>query len=103
MVGIRVANVAALAESGNGDHRDAGAVAEEVELLHVTGVVGSAALVEGDKDGGVVPKVRICLNPIDNLLNEALEQVQFRGRGMAVDETARLDPRNGRQFALRDA
>jgi hypothetical protein len=34
--------------------RDAGAVAEEVERLHVARVVVAAAFVEGDEDGGVL-------------------------------------------------
>ena len=35
--------------------RNAGAVAEEVQRLHVTGIIVAAAFVEGDEDGGVWP------------------------------------------------
>ena len=38
----------------NHDQRDAGAVAEVVERLHVARVVVAAAFVEGDEDRGVL-------------------------------------------------
>jgi hypothetical protein len=35
------------------DHRDACAIAEKAEWLHITGVIVSSAFVEGDEDRGV--------------------------------------------------
>ena len=56
------------------DHRDAGAVAEEVERLNIARVPVAAAFVEGDEDRGVLPQRRIGLHRVDDLLGEAFEQ-----------------------------
>src|SRR5215469_18617733 len=45
VVGVCVADVAALGEGRNHDHRDARPIAEEVERLDVAGVIEAAALV----------------------------------------------------------
>ena len=57
--------------------RNAGAVAEIIQRLHVSGVVVTAALIEGDEDRGVLPQRRILLYFIDDLLGEAFEQIQL--------------------------
>ena len=59
MVAVLVRDVAAGGVRRHDDQRDARAVAEEVERLHVARVVVAAAFVEGDEDGGVLPQVGI--------------------------------------------
>ena len=61
------------AVSRNHQQRDSRAVAEEVERLHVTGVIIAAALVEGDEDRRVLPKGRIRLHRVHNLLRETFK------------------------------
>ena len=61
----------ALAEPGDADYRDAGAVAEEIELLQIAGVVGSAAFVEGDEDRGVFLQDWVRRNSVDDLPSQS--------------------------------
>ncbi len=97
MVRVVVKDAATRGVRRDDNERDAGAVAEEVDRLHVAGVVVAAAFVEGDEDGGVLPQSRVGLDFIDDLLGEAFEQVELRGGRVSVDEAARLDDRNCRQ------
>ena len=84
------------------DHRNAGAVTEEVQRLNVAGVIVAAAFVEGDEDRRGLPQSRIGLHSVDDLLHEAFEQIQLRGSRVAIDESARLHIRDGRQVAAGD-
>src|ERR1700692_2483287 len=84
-------DVAAFAKWRHDDHRDASAVAEEVKRLNISGVVISAALVEGDENGGFRPQSAVGLHAFDNLFDEALKQVELRRVRMAVRPSARLD------------
>ena len=91
VVGVVVRNVSRLGVRRDDDQRDARAVAEEVERLHVAGVIVTAAFIEGDQDGGVFPEIRIGLNGVDDFLCEAFEEVELRRSGMAVNIAAGLD------------
>src|SRR5271167_2174069 len=62
VVGIAVVHVAAGGEGGNDEQRNAGAIAEEVERLHVTGIIVATALIEGDEDGCSCPLLWVRLN-----------------------------------------
>jgi hypothetical protein len=82
------------------DQRNARAVAEEVDRLHIAGVVVAAALILGDENDGVLGVRRRGLDLVDDLLHEALEQVQLRGGRMAVHVAAGLDEGNRGQVPL---
>ena len=102
VIGVIVRDVAGLGVGRNHDQRNARAVAEEVERLHVTGVVVAAAFVEGDEDGGVLPERRIRLDRIDDLLGEAFEQIQLGRCRVAIDQSAGLDEGDGGQRSVLD-
>ena len=74
-------DVASLSVGRDDDQRDAGAVAEEVERLNVSGVVVAAAFIEGDEDCGVPPQFGLALHGIDDFLGEAFEEVELGGGG----------------------
>src|ERR1700733_4087491 len=94
MVAIAVVHVAARGERRDDDQRDTGSVTEEIERLNVAGIVVSTAFVEGDEHCRARPKSRVSLQLVYDVLHEAFEQIQFRGRRMAVGEPARFDDRN---------
>jgi hypothetical protein len=77
VVTIAVRNMAAGRILGNDQQRNARAIAEKVQRLHVTRVIVSAAFIEGDEDCGVVP-VRRILDIVDDLLAIQLEYVELR-------------------------
>jgi hypothetical protein len=58
MVRVGVIDVAALSKRGDNNQRNTGPVAEEVEWLHVTGVIVSAPFIEGDNERGLRHQVR---------------------------------------------
>ena len=84
------------------DQWNASAVAEEIERLHVTGVIIATALIEGDKDCRVLPGRRILLHFIDDLLGEAFEKIQLGRRRMAINQSAGLDEGNCGERAVLD-
>src|ERR1700723_1796801 len=53
VIRVVVGDDATLGVGRDDDHRDAGAISEEVDGLNVTGVIVTAAFVEGDEDGSV--------------------------------------------------
>ena len=55
VVGVFVRDVAGLGVLRNHDQRNARAVAEEIQRLHIAGVIVAAAFVEGDEDRCVLP------------------------------------------------
>jgi len=77
VVGISVVDVARLGEGRNCEEDDAGAVAEEVQRLHVAGVIVAAAFVLSDEDRGAGPELWIGVNPIHYLLHEGFEEVEL--------------------------
>jgi len=58
-------------------------------LISVTGVSKGAAFVEGDKDGGAFPEIVVDLHQVDDLLEEALEEIELGGGRMAVEASRR--------------
>src|ERR1700735_4584878 len=77
MVRVVVSDVSARRVLRNNDHRDARAVAEEGQRLHETGVVVTAAFVEGDEDRRILPVGRIRAYGVHDLLGKAFEQIQL--------------------------
>ena len=71
-------DVAFLGEFRDHDQGYARAVVEEAHRLHISRVVVAAALVKRDENGGVI-RVGRRLHLIDDLLDEAFEQVELRG------------------------
>ena len=70
--------------------------------MNVSGIVVTAAFVEGNEDRGVLPQRGIRLHRVNDLLGEAFEQVEL-GRGrVAVHEPAGLDEGNGGKVAVSD-
>ena len=77
MIPIFMGDMTALGIFGYNDERNASSISEEVDGLDVARVVVSAALIEGDEDGGVVPERRVRLDLVDDLLDEAFEEIEF--------------------------
>ena len=99
VIAVLMRDVTALGVLRDDDQRNAGAIAEEVDRLDVTRVIVSAALVEGDEDGGVVPECRVGLDLVDDLLDEAFKEVEFGGCRVTVIEAAGLDDGDRGQVA----
>src|ERR1700733_15975006 len=78
MVSIAVVDHATGGIRRDDEKRDAGAIAEEVDRLDITGVIVSAAFIEGDEDGSARPQRR-SLHLIDDLVDEALEEIELGG------------------------
>src|ERR1700733_1777413 len=76
MVRVFVRDVSLFRVGRDNDQRNARAVAEKVERLHVTGVVVAAAFIKGNKNSGVRGVSRL-LQYVDDLFGEALEQIEF--------------------------
>ena len=77
VIRIIMRDVSGFGVGRNDDERDARTVAEEVHRLDVTGIVVASAFVEGDHDGGILPKSGIGLNRVDDLLRKAFEQIEL--------------------------
>src|SRR3977135_2719564 len=102
MVARVVRNMATTAVGRYHNQRDARAIAKEIKVLDIAGVIVTAAFIDSDEDRSALPEFLVALNGVDDFLDEALEQVKF-GRGrMAVNPTAWLNERNGRQGAILD-
>jgi hypothetical protein len=86
-------------ERRDGDHRDWRTGVEEVDRLDETGVVKSAALVNGDEDRRLLPLLLVTLGEKDDVFGKRLEQIELRTRGMAVHRAIGLDVGDGRQRA----
>src|SRR5882672_5933861 len=95
-----MADVAAAGEGRDDDQRNAGAIAEEVKWLDVAGVVVAAAFVEGDDERGFREESGIGLEVVEGLLDHAFKEIEFRGCGMAVDQSVGLNERDGGQRAI---
>src|SRR5579872_288364 len=102
VIGVRVHDTDVTREARDHDHGDAGAVAEEVDRLDIARVIVAAALVRGNHDRRILPQRRIRLDPIDDLLDEAFEELPFRGSRMPVEEPVGLHDGDGRQRAALD-
>jgi len=102
VVGVVVGYASTRRELGNHDHRDTRAISEEVQGLHVSGVVVTAAFVKGDEDCGVGPQRFIRFYRVDDLLGEALEQVELGRGGVTVNEATGFNERNGGKLAVGD-
>src|SRR5271169_5396415 len=97
MVRIGMGDVPADAIGRYHNHWNPGTVAEEIERLDIARIPGSATFIEGDEDRGFGPERLIGLDAVDDILDEAFEQIEFRGRWMAIHKAARLDVGHGRQ------
>src|SRR6266851_2564211 len=102
VVAVVVGNMSATAVVGNHDQRDTRAIAKEIQVLDIAGVVVAAAFIHGDEDRGAFPKLWIGSYAVDDFLHEALEEIKLGGRWMAVNPAAGLDEGNRRQRAVLD-
>ena len=91
VIAVLMRDVTALGVLRDDDQGNACTIAEEVDRLDVARVIVSAALVEGDEDGSVVPKRRVGLDLVDDLLDEAFKEIEFGGRRVTVVHAAGLD------------
>src|SRR4030088_1052995 len=78
VVSIGVRDMPGLGVLRNHERGYPGAVTKVVERLNVAGVVVTAALVEGDDDGGTLPQVFVGLDAVHDFLYEALKQIELR-------------------------
>ena len=97
MIGIIVGDVASRAVRRDDDQRNTGAVAEEVQRLHVAGIVVAATLIFGDEDSSFFPQFRVGLHGVNDLLSETFEQIQLGRRWVTIDQSAGLDDGDSRQ------
>src|SRR5690349_6057610 len=97
MVGVSVADVAALGKRRNDDERNARPVTEEVQRLNVTGVVVTAALVKGDDESCAGEKLRVGLKQVHDFPGHALKEIELRGSWVTVQQAVRFDERYGRK------
>ena len=65
--------MARLGVSGYNDQRDAGAIAEKVQRLHIAGIIVAAAFIHGDENRGVTPKGGIAFHGVHEFLHEAFK------------------------------
>lgn len=87
-------NVSRLRIRRHDDQGNPRSITEEIQRLHIAGIVITAAFVKGDEDGRVLPQIRITLHRIDDFFCEAFKEIQL-GRGrMAVYQAAWLDIRD---------
>src|SRR5580658_8215472 len=89
----------AFRELGDNDERNAGAIAEEINRLNVTRIIVSTTLIEGNEDCGVSPESWVGLDLIDDLLHEALKEIEFGRRRVTIVEAAGLNDGDWRQVA----
>src|SRR6516165_9024310 len=78
MVRIVVGNVARVGVRRNHNQRNARAVAEEIEGLHISRVVIAAAFVYSHENCSGAPESGIRLYHVHDLLDESFKQVPFR-------------------------
>src|SRR6202162_4844776 len=102
MICVSMRDVACRGEGRNHQSWNSGAVAEVIEGLDISGVVVAAAFVEGNDDGGAGPQCFVGLYFVDDLLHEALEQIEFGRRWVSIKPAVGLHKGNGRQRAVLD-
>src|SRR5882762_3661293 len=89
--------MAAAGEGRNDKQGNARAVAEKVQRLNVPGVIVAAAFVESDDERSVGEEIRPGSQVIHRFFDHAFEEVEFGRCRVTVDQTIRLDERNGRK------
>src|ERR1700674_5005864 len=82
------------------NHRDASAVAQEVERLDIPRVIVAAAFVERDEDGSALPEILVALDAVNDLFDEAFEKIELGRCGVAINPSARLDKGDSGQGAI---
>ena len=73
MIIVSVDYLAVLCLLRNHEEWDARSVAKEIQRLKVAGIPETAALIECDEQGGIVPVLHL----IDDVFEHAFEQVEF--------------------------
>src|SRR5262249_8357438 len=72
-------------------------VPEEIERLDEAGVIETAGFVEGDENRGLGKQPRLLLDPLKDVLQESLEEIDFGRQRMAIDQSGGLYERHRRQ------
>jgi hypothetical protein len=96
MVAITVDDPPATRMGRHDDERDARSVAPHVNRLEEPGVPVAAAFVEGDEDCRLLEQLRPRLYVIDDPIDQGLQNVELRARGMSIVKAVRLDVRDRR-------
>ena len=93
-------NAALLRVGRNHHQRNARAVSEEVQRIHVAGVIVATAFVDGHENRRALPEFGVRLHRFHDLLHKPFEQVPLRRSGVPVHPAARLHERHLWQRSL---
>src|SRR6266849_774849 len=99
MVCIRVVHVSASGVLGHNDHRDARAIAENIQRQHCAGVIVSAAFIKSDEECRLFRQLRMVFQSVHHALNQRFQNVEFGACRMSIAKAVRLQIGNCRQFA----
>src|SRR5262249_25505611 len=86
MVGIAVYHFTATRVFGHNDKRDTRPIAKEVDRLEEAGSPVPTTLVEGDEERSLIEKPRVCLEFVQDSVNQGFKDIELGGRGMAIPE-----------------
>src|SRR5690242_43515 len=93
-------DVALFGERRNNDHWNPSAISKKIEWLDIARIVVASTFVKGDKNRSGLPQIGVALYFIDDLLDEASEEIELGRRGMSINPAAWLYVRDSRKSAV---